>query len=86
MVNRNFRWYSHLMKSVIQFKITQDGDQYTAEGIEIPVVTQAKTLDELAINIREATNLALEGENLASYDLEPSPSIMISFELPMANA
>ncbi|MEI7777791.1 MAG: type II toxin-antitoxin system HicB family antitoxin [bacterium] len=74
------------MKSVIQFKITQDGDQYTAEGIEIPVVTQAKTLDELAINIREATNLALEGENLASYDLEPSPSIMISFELPMANA
>ena len=86
MVNRNFRWYSHLMKRVIQFKITQDGDQYTAEGIEIPVVTQAKTLDELTINIREATDLALEGENLASYDLEQSPSIMISFELPMANA
>ena len=74
------------MKRVIQFKITQDGDQYTAEGIEIPVVTQAKTLDELTINIREATDLALEGENLASYDLEQSPSIMISFELPMANA
>ncbi len=86
MVNRNFRWYSHIMKRVIQFKITQEGENYTAQGIEIPVVTQAKTLDELAINIREATDLALEGEDLASYDLDKSPSIMISFELPTANA
>lgn len=37
-----------------------------AEGVDLPVVTEASTLDELAKNIEEAVALQLEGENLAT--------------------
>jgi predicted RNase H-like HicB family nuclease len=32
--------------------------------IQFHIVTQGKTLDELAVNIKEALELHLEGENL----------------------
>jgi predicted RNase H-like HicB family nuclease len=39
---------------------------YVAECLEIPVVTQGRTLDEVTRNLREAVELHLEGEDLAS--------------------
>jgi predicted RNase H-like HicB family nuclease len=45
------------MKNIIQYRISRGDDYYVAEGLDLPVVTQGKTLDELAINIKEATNL-----------------------------
>jgi predicted RNase H-like HicB family nuclease len=41
-----------------------------AECLDLPVVTQAKTLDALMENVREAIGLALEDENPAIFDLE----------------
>jgi hypothetical protein len=35
------------MKSIVQFKITKGEQYYVAEGIDLSVVTQALTLDEL---------------------------------------
>ena len=62
------------MKHIIQFKISKGNDgYYVAEGIDLAIVTQGKTLDELAENIQEATALHLEGENLADLGLAPSP-------------
>jgi predicted RNase H-like HicB family nuclease len=59
------------------------GDQsgYVAECLEIPVVTQGQTLDEVTRNLREAVELHLEGEDLAALGLAPSPSILVTFEL-----
>ena len=49
-------------------------------------MTQAKTLDELTENIREATELYFEGEDLSELDIAPSPSLLVNFELPAAYA
>ena len=69
------------MKHIIQFHISKGESQYVAQGVELPVVTQGKTLDELTHNIEEAVGLQLEGENLADFGLAPEPSILVNFEL-----
>ncbi|MEK7098547.1 MAG: hypothetical protein AAB908_01455 [Patescibacteria group bacterium] len=50
------------MRQIVQFNITKAGSWYTAEGIDIPAVTQAKTLSKLKKNIREVTGFFLESE------------------------
>jgi len=40
------------------------------------MVTEAATLDELAINIREAISLHLEGEDLPAMGLSNHPTIL----------
>lgn len=68
----------HTIKAVIR-----PGEQsgYVAECVEIPVVTQGVTLDEVSANLREAVALHLEGEDLAEIGLAPAPSIVVTFEL-----
>ena len=48
------------MKRRIQFHIYKGEKYYVAECTELPIVTQAKNLDELAANIKEALELHLE--------------------------
>ncbi len=55
-----------------------------AECLDLPVVTQAPTLDELAANLKEAIALQLEGENLAEFDFADNPAVLASFELDNA--
>ena len=70
------------MKRIIQFHIFKGDTHYVAEGADLPIVTQGKTLDELMQNIKEAVELQLEGENLADFDLAPNPSVLMNFEVP----
>ena len=42
------------MKKIIQFHIYKGDKHYVAQGVDLPVVTQGETLDELAKNIQEA--------------------------------
>lgn len=69
------------MKHVIQFHVYKGDHYYVAEGLDLPVVTQAKTLDELAKNIQEAVALQLSDEDPADYSLAPKPSVMLNMEL-----
>jgi predicted RNase H-like HicB family nuclease len=69
------------MKRIIQVHIHKGDKYYVAECLDLPVVTQAETLDQLAENIQEAIALHLEDENLADLDLAPAPSILASFEI-----
>ncbi len=69
------------MKRVVQVRIFKGESLYVAECLDLSVVTQAATLDELAANIKEAIALHLEGEDLADFDLEGDPAIIASFEL-----
>ena len=69
------------MKHVIQFHVYKGDQYYIAESLDLPVVTQAKTLDELAKNIEEAVSLHLEDEDPAVYSLAPDPSVMLNMEL-----
>jgi|GEM_PF-1067943 len=57
------------MKRLIQFHIYKGEKYFVAECTDLPIVTQAKTLDELTSNIKEASALHSEGVNLVDYDL-----------------
>ncbi len=50
------------VNQTIQVQITKGDRLFVAESFDIPVVTQAETLDELMQNLREAITLQLEGE------------------------
>ncbi len=69
------------MKRTIQVRISKGDRQFVAECLDLPVVTQAPTLDELAINIREAIGLHLEGEDLAALGFSCNPAILATMEL-----
>ncbi len=70
------------MKHIIQVYVSKGDKYYVAEGVDLPIVTQGKTLDELAANVKEAIELQLEGENPADFDIAPNPSVLMNFELP----
>ena len=69
------------MKHIIQVNISKGDKYYVAEGVNLPIVTQGKTLDELVDNIKEAVELHLEGENLSDFDIASNPSVLMNFEL-----
>jgi hypothetical protein len=62
-------------------RIFRGEKQYIAECLDLPVVTQAFTLDELAANTREAISLHLEGEDLAELGFVSYPTIVATLEL-----
>jgi hypothetical protein len=58
------------------------GDKlFVAECLDLPIVTQAPTLDQLASNIREAVSLHLEGEDLAELGIAENPTVLVTMEL-----
>jgi predicted RNase H-like HicB family nuclease len=67
-------------KKTIHFEIRLGESQYYAESLDLPVVTQGKTLDEAIGNLREAVALHLEGEDLAELGLSADPVIVITYE------
>jgi len=74
------------MKKIIQVHVSKGERYYVGECIDLPVVTQGETLDELARNLQEAITLHLEGEDLEELGLAPNPSVLVSFELEPAHA
>jgi predicted RNase H-like HicB family nuclease len=69
------------VKRTIQVRIFRGEKQYVAECLDLPVVTEAPTLDELAANIREAIALHLEGEDLAELGVSKGATILATMEL-----
>ena len=68
--------------------VIRQGEQsgYVAECVEIPVVTQGETLDEVSKNLQEAVQLHLEDEDLAMLGFVPNPAILVNMELEPAYA
>ena len=69
------------MKRTIQVRIFRGETKFVAECLDLPVVTEGATLDELAANIREAIALHLEGEDLAKLGLANDPTVLATMEL-----
>jgi predicted RNase H-like HicB family nuclease len=69
------------MKRTIQVRVYRGEKHYVAECLDLPVVTEAPTLDQLASNILEAISLHLNGEDLAELGFAESPSILATMEL-----
>ena len=68
------------MKQTIHYFVYKGESQYVAECVELAIVTQGYTLDELVKNINEATELHLEYESPESKGLVPSPLVSINYE------
>jgi len=68
------------LQHTIKAYIRKGEDHYVAECLEIPVVTQGRTLDEAVSNLREAVALHLEGEDLGALGLAPNPTLLITME------
>jgi len=75
-----------MKKRIIQFKVYKGEKYYVAECVDLPIVTQGKTLDEVAENIREAVELHLEGEDLEELGISPHFAVLINMELEYAKA
>lgn len=75
------------MRRIIQVRIFKGETHYVAECLDLPIVTQAETLDQLAENLKEAIGLHLSGEDLAELGFVPDPSVLASIELePVTHA
>jgi len=73
------------MPSAIKVTIrTGDEFGFVAECVELPIVTQGQTLDEVTLNLRKAISLHLEGKDLTSLGFAQSPSIEISYEMAIS--
>ena len=72
------------MKKTIQFHIYKGEKYYIAEGTDLSIVTQGKTLDILIKNIQEAVALHLDDEDIENYNIVSHPTILANFEIATA--
>jgi len=72
------------MKKILQVIIEKGEKYYIGRFVDLPIVTQAKSLDELVKNLKEAFELYAEDEILEEYDIENTPSILANLELSYA--
>ena len=70
-----------MLRRTIQIHIFRGEEKYVAECMDLPVVTEGATLDEVTANICEAIGLHLEGENLAELGFASDPAIVATMEL-----
>ena len=68
----------HTIKAVIR---PGEESGYVAECVEVAVVTQGQTLDEVTRNLQEAVALHLEGEDLAALGLAQDPTLLVTMEV-----
>jgi predicted RNase H-like HicB family nuclease len=71
-------------RGTIHGVIARSGRWYSAECLELPVVTQGRTLDETVSNLREAVALHLEGEDLEALGLAATLALQITFDAPIS--
>jgi len=72
-------------REVIHAAVFKEDRAYVAECLEIAVVTQGRTMDEVLHNLKEAIALHLEGEDLETLGLSASPHLEVTCEIPLQN-
>jgi predicted RNase H-like HicB family nuclease len=68
-------------RDTVHAVVTRSRDWYVAECLEVAIVTQGHTLDELVSNLREAVGLHLEGGDAARHGVVASPWIALMYEI-----
>ena len=71
-----------MLHDVIHGVIHLDQNTFVADCLEVAVVMQGGTLDEVIKNLKDALALHLEGEDLAAFGLSSHPRLQLSFEPP----
>ena len=68
------------LQDTIHVAVRRSAGFYVAEGLELALVTQGRTLDEIVANLKEAICLHLEGEDPGVFGLTRSPRIALTYE------
>ncbi len=72
-------------RDTIHAILQRDDSAYVAECLEVAVVTQGGTLDEVVENLRQAIALHLEGEDLAALGLADRPRLQLIYDMAIAS-
>jgi predicted RNase H-like HicB family nuclease len=67
-------------RDTIHVVVRRSAGFYVAESLELALVTQGRSLDELLRNLRQAVRLHLEGEDPGEFGLTASPRIVLTYE------
>jgi predicted RNase H-like HicB family nuclease len=67
-------------RRTIHAAITRGNGWYSAECLEVAVVTQGRTLDQTMANLRDAIALHLEDDDPATLGLQLPVSMHVTFE------
>ena len=68
------------LRDTVHVAVRRSAGFYVAEALELALVTQGRSLDELVANLREAIRLHLEGEASGVFGLTSSPRIALTYE------
>ena len=67
-------------QDTIHIVVRRSAGFYVAESLELALVTQGRSLDELLRNLRQAVRLHLEGESPSAFGLSASPRLAVTYE------
>jgi predicted RNase H-like HicB family nuclease len=70
------------LQETVHAVVRRSSGWYVGECLEVAVVSQGRTLDELVDGLSEAVALHLDGEDAAALGLVPSPRLAVTYELP----
>ena len=71
-----------LQQTIKSFIRSGEQSGYVAECLELSVVTQGETLDEVVKSLQAAIALHLDGEDPSEFGLVAHPSILVTVEEP----
>ncbi len=71
--------HAGIHRETIRAVIQRDMSGYVAECLELPVVTEGKTLDQVVENLRQAIALHLEDEDMEALGLAEHPRVKIIY-------
>jgi predicted RNase H-like HicB family nuclease len=73
------------LRDTVHVAVTKGEGGYIAECLEVAVVTQGATLDEMVHNLKEAVALHLEGEDSGVLGISSKPRLAFTWEFPLEN-
>jgi predicted RNase H-like HicB family nuclease len=72
------------LRDTIHAVVSRDGGTYVGECLEVAVVSQGTSLDELVENLQQAIALHLEDENNAMLGLAEHPRVQLIYDMAIA--
>jgi predicted RNase H-like HicB family nuclease len=69
-------------RETVHAVVRRSSGWYVGECLEVAVVSQGRTLDELVDGLREAVALHLEVEDTEALGLVPAPRLAVTYEIP----
>lgn len=68
------------LRDAVHGFVSRSDGWFVAECLELPVVTQGRTLDETLANLKDAVTLFLEDEDAAHLGLASEPRLVMTYE------